>query len=94
MHWYVGSRLILSCRLCNVAYVDLHSNLSLEHGGCRGGASLIVEPEGQWRKHTMLKIGNLKESTQYRLVSRYCHHILIKDNITVSSMSELLKISL
>ena len=46
--------------LCNVAYVDLHSYLSLEHGRSCRCPSLVVESEGQWRKHTMLKIRNLK----------------------------------
>ena len=44
----------------NIADVDLHSDLSLKHGGSGGGATLVVESEGQWRKHTMLKIRNLK----------------------------------
>ena len=44
----------------NVANVDLHSDLSLEHGRRGGGTSLVVESEGKWRKHTMLKISNLK----------------------------------
>ena len=46
--------------LCNVAYVDLHSYLSLKHGRSCRCPSLVVESEGQWRKHTMLKIRNLK----------------------------------
>ena len=45
---------------CNVAYVDLHSYLSLKHGRSCRCPSLVVESEGQWRKHTMLKIRNLK----------------------------------
>ena len=53
------------CALCrgfsNVANIDLHSYLSLEHGWCRGSTSLIVESEGQWRQYTMLKIGNLEQ---------------------------------
>ena len=46
--------------LCNVADVDLHSYLSLKHGRSCRCPSLVVESEGQWRKHTMLKIRNLK----------------------------------
>ena len=46
--------------ISNVTNVDLHSNLSLEHGGCRRGTPLVVESEGQWRKHTMLKISYLE----------------------------------
>ena len=52
---------VLGSGISNVANVDLHSDLSLEHGGCCGSTSLVVESEGQWRKHTMLKIGNLEQ---------------------------------
>ena len=52
---------VLGSGISNVANVDLHSDLSLEHGGCRRCSSLVVESEGQWRQHTMLKIGNLEQ---------------------------------
>ena len=52
---------VLGSGISNVANVDLHSDLSLEHGGCRGCSPLVVESEGQWRQHTMLKIGNLEQ---------------------------------
>ena len=46
--------------ISNVTNVDLHSDLSLEHGGCSCGTPLVIESEGQWRKHTMLKISYLE----------------------------------
>ena len=51
---------VLGSGISNVANVDLHSDLSLEHGGCRCGTPFVVESEGQWRKHTMLKISYLE----------------------------------
>ena len=69
---------VLGSGISNVANVDLHSDLSLEHGGSRRCSSLVVESEGQWRQHTMLKIGNLEWNRAGRIkqLSRYSTSVL------------------
>jgi hypothetical protein len=55
-----GSRVV-----ADVIYIDLHSDLSLEHCWRRGCSSLIVESEGKWRKHTVLEISNLRKERNH-----------------------------
>ena len=74
MDWHYGSRWttiatstgtttsiwIVLTSLSDVIDVDLHSDLSLEHCGSCCGTSFILQSKWKWRKHTMLKISNLK----------------------------------
>ena len=69
--------------ISNVTNVDLHSDLSLEHGGCRRGTPFVVESEGQWRQHTMLKIGNLEQ--EEAIVTPLSASVAAVDGMVVSS---------
>ena len=76
-----GCAAIAICRLSNVANVDLHSNLSLEHCRRGRGTSLVVESEGQRRKHTMLEISNLKRKQKEPIVTK-----IIPDTLILAAM--------